>query len=347
MKKKKILLLATGGTIACVATDRGFVPGISGAELLAQLPALQERAEYTAQQLMNKDSSEMEVADWVAIATAVSVAQTAYDAVVITHGTDTMCYTAAALSFMLRNVQIPVLLTGSQKPSSVPDSDGPENLQSAIQFALEAEPGVAIAFNRKLIHGVRAFKMYSKNEDAYVSRNYPILAEIRGEELIWHARPRVLTDGPGLSELPVEGAVPTEPELSLVSEVGLLKLSPSTEATILDYYAESGCRGLIIEGFGAGGIANLTRGMAGGIERLIQEHHIPVVMISQCPYDGVNLSIYGVGEAARQLGVIPGNDMTTETAVCKLMWILGHTSDLTEIRTMVQYNYLDEISSNH
>ncbi|MDO5737769.1 MAG: asparaginase [Eubacteriales bacterium] len=344
VRKKKILLLATGGTIACVATDRGFVPGITGRELLAQIPELAAEADFIAQQLMNKDSSEMEVQDWITIASAVSIAQTAYDGVVITHGTDTMCYTAAALSFMLRNLKIPVLLTGSQKPSTVEDSDGPDNLESACRFVLEAEPGVAIAFNRKLIHGVRAFKMYTKNKDAYVSRNYPVLAELKDGQIVWHRQLKVLRDGPGLLPIEDPDKIFQEQTLDLCENVGLLKLTPATQADILNYYANSSCRALVIEGFGAGGIANLTRGMAGGIKHLIDDCNISVVMISQCTYEGVNLSIYGVGEVAKGLGVIPGNDMTTEVAVTKLMWILSKTTDPVLIREMVQFNYLDEIA---
>lgn len=329
--KKRILLLATGGTIACVATEQGFVPGMSGEELLAFIPDLRDKAEFHSQQLMNIDSSEMQVSDWKTIARAIQNVADDYDAIVVTHGTDTMCYTAAALSFMLGKLKIPVLLTGAQKPSSVADSDGPENLHDVCRVAMEAEPGVAIVFNKKVIHGVRSFKMYSKNEDAYVSRNYPILAEVKRDAIDWHHPMQTLE---GDRELYV----------NFCEEVMLLKLAPNTSPAILDYIARAGYRGLVIEGFGAGGIANLTRGMASGISKLINKFNIPVLMISQCPYDGVNLSIYGIGDQAYRLGVIPGNDMTTEVAVTKMMWALGQTFDIEKVREMLLTNYIDEIS---
>lgn len=328
---KKICLLATGGTIACVQTDKGFVPGLSGNDLIDAIPQLAEIGGVDVRQIMNIDSSDMQVADWRTIARAVNRAAESYDGIVITHGTDTMCYTASALSFMLANLTVPVVLTGAQTPMMEDGSDAPANLLDACLTAAQGKAGVSIVFNHKIIHGCRAFKMYSKNADAYVSRNFPYLGRVEGRQVIWEHEAKIQTGEQDLFT-------------GLSSNVMLLKLMPSSSASLLDYIAEDAYSGVIIEGFGTGGISNLNRGMADGIRHLTCDLGIPVVMISQCPYDGVNLAVYGIGDQAAAAGVISGNDMTTEAAVVKLMWALGKTRDIHEIKRLIAENICDEIS---
>ncbi len=328
----KIIILATGGTIACVQTDKGYVPGLTGQQLVQQIPQLSEMGEVQARQLMNIDSSDMRVSDWRTIARAVYNESDYFDGVVITHGTDTMCYTAAALSFMLSNLKIPVVLTGAQMPLTIADSDGPRNVLAAVAVAQSGVPGVQVVFNNKIINGSRAFKMYAKNSDAYVSRNFPYLGSVLPDFTIdRQATAKVLRN-----ERPLI--------TNLCEDVILLKITPATSPSILDHIAREGYRGVVIEGFGTGGIANLNRGMLDGIRYLTDNLQVPVVMISQCPYDGVNLAVYGVGEQASSVGVIPGNDMTTETAVVKLMWALGLSNDLATIRELMLTNFCDEIT---
>lgn len=330
-KKAQIALLATGGTIACVHTEKGFVPGLSGAELIASVPELEEVADLSVKQLMNIDSSDMSVADWRMIARACHKASESHDGIVITHGTDTMCYTASALSFMLGQLKIPVVLTGSQLPFHLADSDGKVNILDACLVAGAKRPGVSIVFNKKIINGPRGFKMYSKNKDAYVSRNYPYLGRLAGSSIIWEHTPRIMQAKDALNT-------------HFCPDVLLIKLTPATDPSILDYVAAYGYRGVVIEGFGTGGISNLKRGMATAIKRLHEEKNIPVLMISQCPYDGLHLAVYGIGDDAAKAGVIPGNDMTTEAAVVKMMWALGQTQDREEILHMMAQNYCDEMT---
>lgn len=336
MKRKKILILATGGTIACVATQKGFMPGIEASELAAMVPELSEIADIGTRQLMNVDSSDMRPHDWKTMARAVSAAVSeGYDGVVITHGTDTMCYTASALSFMLPAQECPVILTGAQKPPGIEDSDAPSNLKEACIAACSDElKGVSLAFNHKLIHGPRSFKMYSKNYDAYVSRNYPVLGIFENDVLKVQKQPFF---APSRKKL----------DTSICEEVFLLKITPSTNPDIIEFIGRSDYKGLVIEGFGTGGISNLGRGMYSAIEHLIQKEKVPVLMLSQCPYEGVNLAVYGIGDQARELGIIPGNDMTTEAAMVKMMHTLAKfPDDLDKVRQRLMSNCCDEISTD-
>lgn len=328
---KKICLLATGGTIACVPTEKGYMPGLSGEELLHYVPELADLAEIEVRQIMNIDSSEMQASDWKTIARACQRAAKHSEGIVISHGTDTMCYTAAALSFMLSDLTIPIVLTGAQIPLSAKNSDAPGNLISAFIAACQADPGVQVVFNGRVIHGSRAFKMYSQNWDAYVSRNFPYLGEIQDGRFIRQHQAKIQTGNPPLFT-------------AIDENVALIKLTPVTSPALLDHIAQDSYSGVVIEGFGTGGISNLSRGMEAGLQRFYEDLKIPVVMISQCPYDGVHLDVYGIGEQAANVGVISGNDMTTEAAMVKLMWALGKTKDLQEIKRLITTNICDEIS---
>ncbi len=339
--RKKILILATGGTIASTSTDKGFVPGITGRELIAMVPGLREICEVDVIQLMNIDSSDMQVEDWYKIADACREADpNLYQGIVITHGTDTMCYTSAALSFLLTDLTMPIVLTGAQRPVTVNDSDGPRNVLDACLVAMSDISGVYVVFKGKIINGSRAFKMYSKDFDAYVSRNFPYVGQVHKQKVEIYERVK------SLSSTDILQFNPHKAPLSLCEDVELIKVTPATKPEIFDHIVQENYRGVVIEGYGTGGISKLNRGMLEKIKYVVSQLKIPIVMISQCPYDGVNLAVYGVGDSAKRAGVISGNDMTTEVAVVKLMWILAQTRDLATIERMIQYNFCDEISSD-
>ncbi|MCX7615347.1 MAG: asparaginase [Clostridiales bacterium] len=328
---KHILLITTGGTIACVPTDEGLVPRLTGEDLLEKIPRVKDVCKASSVELMNIDSSNILLGDWKKIAIKIYEVFADYDGIVITHGTDTMAYTAAMLSFLLQNLNKPVILTGSQMPISHQNGDGPKNLLHAFQAAISDLSGVFVVFGGKIINGCRASKMYSKRFDAFISRNFPYAGRIKEQTLILN---RSFPKCHGEIKL----------YENFCEYVFLLKLIPGMKSDIITFLIEKGYKGIVIEGFGVGGIPYLNSDFLHVIEQAIAKYQIPIVIITQCPYDGVNLKVYDVGLRIDKAGTIAGCDMTTEVAVTKLMWVLGQTRNLKQIKEMMRTNYCDEIT---
>ena len=183
---KKLHIIATGGTIACVPSPNGLMPGLGAKELLEYVPG-GHKIEYT--DLFHMDSSNIQPEEWQQMAKAVIKARESCSGIVITHGTDTMAYTASMLSFMLRDIDIPVVLTGSQYPIVRPDSDGRKNLHNAIIAASELTGGVYIAFGDAVIKGCRAVKTRTTSLNAFESINYPYIGAVANGGFISFVRP--------------------------------------------------------------------------------------------------------------------------------------------------------------
>ena len=224
---KKIILLATGGTIACVPGADGLAPGVTAAQLLARTPQLNRLAEMTGRDVFSLDSSNIQPEEWRVLARAARDALNESDGVVITHGTDTLAYSAAALSFMLREPKGPVVLTGSQLPLEHPLSDAPSNLVEAVETACTAPPGVYVVFNHKIIRGTRAVKLRTTSFDAFDSVNAPLAGTLDAEGA--HYRP---FDPPA--------GAPMRLEDELETRVFLLKLMPGTSPEVFDWIARVG-----------------------------------------------------------------------------------------------------------
>jgi L-asparaginase len=319
---KKILLLATGGTIASVKGKEGLTPNMTAEELVSYLPDRGQTYTVDGHILMNIDSTNMQPEYWVRIAEAVYENYEDYDGFVITHGTDTMAYTAAALSYMLQHLSKPVVLTGSQVPIGFKKTDAIKNIRDAIRFACEHIGGVYIVFDGRVIIGTRAVKMRTKSFDAFESINHPYIAYIERGEIKYHY------------ELPPVKGKGLKLDTSLCPDVFLLKLYPGTRPEIFDYLKLL-YKGVIIESFGNGGLPFQERNLLPKIKELI-DAGMAVVITTQCLEEGEDLTLYEVGRKVAQNMVILSGDMNTEAIVPKLMWALGKTSNLMEVKKIME-----------
>ena len=301
---KKIKWLATGGTISCIQTENGLHPAAAESQMRDMLNHIPETgAEIFPECIMNIDSSDISVKDMKLIGTAADKAiKEGYDGIVITHGTDTMAYTSAVLRKILSGTPIPVIITGSQRPFYSENSDGKSNLMNALKAAADSSlRDVFLLFGDKLIRGDRAHKDYTENDNAFVS-------SCGYSGIIQNGRLMV-------NELP-----DTDTEYHFCADMNerimLIKLTPLTDGSIFTFAAESGVKGIVIEGYGAGGIPHR---LLDSIGKVISKG-IKIMLISQCLYDGIDMNIYEVGTDAAKLGIISGGNMSAEAAVAEMMF---------------------------
>ena len=306
---KRILMLGTGGTIACVPSADGLVPALDGPAMIRLVPELEEVCAIETKQILNLDSSNLSPEHWQIIAKAIAANYENYDGFVITHGTDTMAYTAAALSQMLHNCQKPVVLTGAQLPIQAEGSDAPNNIYHAFLAATSPLKGVALVFGDLVIHGAHAKKLYTQNFNGFASINREPLATISHNHLFWQ---KGALQGGGYGE--GEFSINTQ----LETKIAVVKIIPGATPDILDYYVKKGYKGLIIEGFGAGGVPNGDNNWLTKLEQVLKQG-LQVVCTTQCLYDGVHLDTYPMGILAERLGARSAGLDTIETALIKLM----------------------------
>ena len=316
---KRILLIATGGTIASRPTAAGgLAPALTSAELLACVPELAEVCHIDALQLYNLDSTNIGPDQWIGMVHAVRDHYDAYDGFVITHGTDTMAYTAAALAYMIQRSAKPVVLTGSQKSIYNRDTDARNNLYRAVLYACHpAAWGVQLVFDGKVILGTRARKIRTKSFNAFSSIDYPDTAEFRDLRLV--------------PFLPMPaGYGPVQFQDRLDPAVFVLRLVPGMQADIIPLLAGH-CNALILESFGVGGLPGGDDGPLFAAVRDWCAAGRLAVFTTQVPHEGSDLAVYEVGRAAKALpGVLEAQDMTPEAAAVKLMWALGQATDRDE-----------------
>ena len=329
MDKKKILLLTTGGTIASMPGGEGLEPHRSDV-MERELEQLRTYYDITVRDVMCLDSSNIRPEEWELIASAIFSQRVGFDGVVVSHGTDTLAYTASAVTFMLPDIDVPVVFTGSQLPLADILSDGPDNLRTAFAMAASGKPGVFLAFDRKVMLGCRAVKVRASGFSAFESVNARYAGLVSNRGLVLDEK-----------ILPVRrGEAKLRSQIS--KNVFLLKLTPGLNPAVFDMLAAMGYRGIVVEAFGLGGFNVLGKSLR-GIQRAVEDG-ISVVVTTQCLYDSSNLQVYQVGNRLLEMGVIQGRDMTSEAAMTKLMWALGQGMDQTEIKELFEQNLAGEVT---
>lgn len=317
---KQILLIATGGTIAAGETDNGLAPQMQAETLLRFVPEIQALCHVTAIQLCALDSTDITPDIWLKIADCIEQNYAQYDGFVITHGTDTLAFTAAALSYLIQESGKPVVLTGAQYPIDTVGSDAPKNLFDAFLYAVSGAGGVSVIFGGRVIAGTRAKKLYTRSVAAFASVNFPYFAEI--------------ADGELHKNLPPQSKAKDNPKFyhELNTRVAVFTCIPGVSAKTLLAVAET-CDGLILETYGLGGVpANLVDAVA-----QIVKNGKTMAVGTQVLYEGTNMSVYAVGKRAiADLQVLELCDMTIESAAVKLMWILAQTDNPAEIRRLFE-----------
>ena len=319
---KKILMIATGGTIASKETENGLTPAMTGEELAASVPGIKDKCEITVMQLMNIDSTNMRPRLWQLMSDTILEHYNDYDGFVILHGTDTMAYTAAALSYLIQDSPKPIVLTGSQKPMGNPYTDAKINLYQSILYALDDHScDVTVVFNGKAIAGTRARKQRTRSFAAFESMNFPVLALIHDDKILRYFRDRE----PSMDDLKTYH--------NLNDRVFVLKLTPEVKADIF-HLLSSHYDAIILETFGIGGIPEYDDSFEKAIFDWVNSGKT-LAVTTQVPEEGCDMEVYKVGKKySEHPGILQAGDMTTESIVAKLMWILGQTNDQKEIRKM-------------
>lgn len=317
---KKILMITTGGTIASIQTKDGLKPGLDGNQLLEFIPQLNNMCDIDVKSVFSIDSTNVYYKHWLILAEVIKEEYENYDGFVICHGTDTLSYTASALSYLIQNSKKPIVLTGAQRPINLDISDAKTNLLDSFTYACEDNSkGVVLIFSGNVILGTRARKIRTKSFDAFKSIDFPRVAIVKDGVVI-----------PYITNLNEN----TKFYNNLDPNVGLLKLIPGTDYKVLEFMLEL-YDALVIESFGVGGLPTYEDKCFNELIDKYTKLGKIVVMTTQVPNEGSDIAIYQVGHILKQNpNVLEAYDMTTETVVTKLMWVLSLTKNINEIKEL-------------
>lgn len=338
--KSNISIISTGGTVSSIIDYKtGAVhPKFTAEDLLRANPELLDLANYDVKALYNILSENMKPEYWVKAAESIADdISNGADGIVIAHGTDTMHYTSAALSFMIKT-PVPIVITGAQRSSDRPSTDAFLNIYNSCGAALSDIAEVTVLMHNSLddgdcaLHkGTKVRKMHTSRRDTFRSIDSEPIALLR--------------DGKVKSvNLPYTKRGENELELNtdIESKVALIKSYPGISSEIIDYHIDKGYKGLLIEGTGLGHVPDY---MIDSLQRANDEG-IPVVMTSQCLYGTINMNVYSTGRLLQDAGVISGMDMTPETAYVKLAWALGQSESADEVKKIIQTNVAGELNES-
>jgi len=337
----KVAIISTGGTIASRVDYRtgGVRPALSASDLYSVVPELADVAQIETQILLSLFSENITPQQWTEIAqTVAKKIHEGFDGVVLAHGTDTMGYTAAALSFALQNLPVPIIIVGSQRSADRPSSDAATNLLGAVSAAAKAPfAEVVVAMHETpsdthiaLHKGTKVRKCHTSRRDAFKSVNASPIARIENQNITMLTQECQKRDSSRRLQL----------KPAFEDKVALVKFYPGMDPAILDLYAQKNYRGIVLEGTGLGHISKYCHD---AIRKAVRQGII-VAMTSQCIWGRINMNVYDSGRDLQALGVIPLEDMLPETALVKLMWVLGQTKDLDEAKTLLKTNVAGELS---
>ena len=318
---KKILLIATGGTIASHSGGEGLIPELNAEALLKCVPEVFDICIPSATQIYNIDSTNVTPTHWVKLATTIKENYDDYDGFVVCHGTDTMSYTAAMISYMVQHSPKPIVFTGSQQPIDQEDTDGRINLRDSFLYAAsDVASDVVIVFQGKVIAGTRAKKVRTKSFNAFTSVDFPVLGVIRSGKLI----PYIVTPKQDKPEF----------FLTLNEKVALLTLTPGVKGELLDVYFRLN-DAVVLSGYGTGGI---PEGEEYGFYKIMESWEgkgKTLVVTTQVQQEGSDMNVYRVGRGYKtRFALLESYTMTYESIITKLMWILAQTKRDEEVEKL-------------
>ena len=330
--KKKLLILTTGGTIACTAGACGYVPTLTAEKILAFVPDPPD-AVLSVRAILSKDSSNITPCDWQLIARTIKDLHKEFDGIVVLHGTDTMAYSAAAVEFMTLGAPIPVIFTGAQRPIGLPDSDGAGNLCDALHAACcELLRGVFVVFDGVILNGCNVSKFDTTEDHAFDSVIGQPVGRIENGRVQVCATPRRCTD-PNFFW-----------RTALAANVLLLKITPGFDPALLDNARLRHDRVLVLEAFGLGGLPTQDGTLLEKISELRQAG-ILVVVTSQCSHGRCDMTIYEVGQAALRCGAICSSVISKEALFSKLMWLLPIACNASQLSSLLDRDFCGELGS--
>lgn len=334
--KKKICLIYTGGTIGMVKSEVGYVPSEDAfLQLLSQLPEFSNPDFPDYETIVFTpllDSSDIAVDEWNKMGRTIASRYAACDGFVVLHGTDTMAYSASALSFMLENLEKPVIFTGSQIPLYELRSDGRDNLISAMLLASSDHiQEVCIYFGGQLVRGNRATKLSSDGMHAFDSPNFPPLVKAGIDFKYQLPADLPPADGPFRFQ-------PFEP-----MPLGVIKVFPGIQFDLFESIMTESLRGVVLESFGAGNVPSARTALLPVLKKA-HDHGTLVVVRSQCPEGKVNLGSYAASLSLKEIGAVDGGDMTTEAALAKLYYLFSKDETPEKVKALMEANLRGERS---